>query len=580
MRYRYLSILLIYIFLHQQGHAQPELKFEENQTLTWQETIEFYQYLDNKYEDAYLMEAGSTDSGKPLHLFIISRDNLITATQAKTSRKTIILVNNGIHPGEPCGVDASVLFAWEILENPDKYKEILDNSIIAIVPILNVGGALNRSEFHRANQNGPIEHGFRGNSINMDLNRDFIKLDTRNAQSMVKIIREWDPDVFIDTHTSNGSDYPYVITLIATQKDKLNAPLSDFLYEEMLPELYERMEAGPYEMTPYVMNRDYRNPENGIVAFMDHPRYTTGYASLFNVLGFTTEAHMFKPFRDRVLATYHFIMNVSQYASENSEKIQILRSLAKEQMIDKNEFTISWELDTTSYDPLQFKGYKMETGVSSLTGQANYSYNRDSTWNKVIPFYTSYKPVKTILAPDIYIVPAAWEQVVKRLEINEVEFTRLRKDTSIFVEYYYIDDFSSYNAPYNGHYKHFNTRVRKVTGKLRFLKGDLLIPLKQDTREYLIQTLEPEGEDSFFNWNFFDSILSRKEYFSPYVFEEIAKDLLAKDPVLAEEYRLRKEKETDFANDHYAQLRFIYERSPWSESTYKRYPVVRLFLEN
>jgi hypothetical protein len=280
------------------------------------------------------------------------------------------------------------------------------------------------------------------------------------------------------------------------------------------------------------------------------------------------------------MATYHFIINVSQYASENGEKIKILRSLAKEQMIDKNEFTLSWELDTTSSVPLQFKGYKLEPGVSSLTGQPNYSYNRDSTWKKVIPYYTSYMPVKTILAPDIYIVPAAWENVVKRLEINQVEFTRLRKDTSFFVEYYYIDDFKTYNAPYNGHYKHFNTEVRKVTGTLRFLKGDLLIPLKQDAREYLIQTLEPEGEDSFFNWNLFDSILSRKEYFSPYVFEEIAIDLLAKDPALAEEYRLRKEKDIDFANDHYAQLRFIYERSPWSEPSYKRYPVVRLFLEN
>ena len=392
-------------------------------------------------------------------------------------------------------------------------------------------------------------------------------------------MRIWDPDVFIDTHTSNGSDYPYVMTLIANQKDKLNLPLPDFLYEEMLPHIYNEMNEGPYELIPYVYHRNYPDPEKGIVAFMDHPRYTTGYVSLFNTIGFTTEAHMFKDFEDRVLATYHFIHTVSAYTAANNEKIRTVRNLAEDQLLKKKEFVLSWELDTSSYELLNFKGYKIENGISPLTGQPNYTFNRDSAWEKEIKNYTSYKPVKTVLAPDFYIVPQAWAEVIERLKINKIEYSILKKDTSLFVEYYLINDYKTYTKPYNGHYKHYDTEVIPYKAELDFYQGDLLIPLNQKARDYLVQTLEPEGEDSFFNWNFFDSILSRKEYFSPYVFEAKAMEILAMDSDLQKEFNNKKEEDPDFAANHYAQLKFIYEHSPYAENVYKRYPVARLFIE-
>lgn len=577
---KYIFLAITFAFICLDLFSQPELKFKENQSLTWKETIEYYRYLDEKHPEALLMEVGLTDVGKPLHLFLISDNELFTPELVRDNNKSILLINNGIHPGEPCGIDASVHFAEEILSNQDKYKKLLDNVVIGIVPVSNIGGALNRGEYHRANQNGPVEHGFRGNATNMDLNRDFIKMDTENVRSLVRLMRIWDPDVFIDTHTSNGADYPYVLTLITTQKDKFNLPLSDFLYSEMLPDLYKEMENSPYEIIPYVYSRDYRNPMNGIIAFMDYPRYTTGYASLFNTIGFTTEAHMFKDFKDRVLSTYHFIHTVSGFMADNNEKITITRNLTRSQLMKKKEFVLKWELDTSEYKLLDFKAYKMETGISELTGQANYSFNRDSVWEKEIRNYTSYRPVKKVLAPDFYIIPQAWSEVIERLKINKVEYSTLVRDTSFFVEYYYIEDYKTYSNPYNGHYKHYDTKVKPVRSKMKFFSGDLLVPLNQDAREYLVQTLEPEGEDSFFNWNFFDSILSRKEYFSPYVFEAKAMEILALDKKLQKLFNEKKEKDPDFATDHYAQLKFIYERSPFAEKTYKRYPVARLFIDN
>lgn len=577
---RHILLSIIACFFITGATAQPALKYEKNQTLTWQESIQLYQYLDDSFENCELTIAGETDAGKPLHLFIISNENLFNPVEARKAGRAVILINNGIHPGEPCGVDASAKFARDVLENPGEYDAMLDSVVICIVPILNVGGALNRGEYHRTNQNGPLEHGFRANAINNDLNRDFVKMDTRNARSFVKILRDWDPDILIDTHTSNGADYQYVITLIATQRNKLDAALSKYMYSEMLPTLFKDMEDTPYEMTPYVMSKDRRNPANGIIAFMDYPRYTTGYASLFNTIGFTLESHMFKPFRDRVLSTYHFINSSSNFLADHKSDILALRAAAKESIRQKNEYTLQWKLDTLQYDNIMFKGYEILYRTSEISGQQTYYFDKESPWEKQIRNYTNYIPLTTITAPDYYIVPSAWKRVVEMLKLNKIEMYPISKDTTIEVEYYYIDEYNTSPSPYNGHYMHSSTRVKTEKGKLDFLAGDMFIPVNQSANEFIVQVLEPEAVDSYFNWNFFDPILSRKEYFSPYVFDEMARDILDNDPDLKSEFKLKKGNDPTFANDHYGQLRFIYERSPYSEKTLMRYPVARLFMED
>lgn len=569
----FLTLICIFTFTK----AQNNLKFEDNQTLTWQDCIDFYKALDARYENAKLTVAGETDAGKPLHLFIISNSDQFDPQLVKNAGKAVLLINNGIHPGEPCGVDASAKFAWEVLEDPELYSDMLDSMTICIIPMLNVGGALNRGANHRANQDGPQEHGFRANATNNDLNRDFIKLDTRNARAFVRILRAWDPDILIDTHTSNGADYQYVLTLINTQHNKMNEALGTYLHDTMLPALYDAMDQGPYEMTPYVMSYDRRDPANGIVGFMDHPRYTTGYASLFSTIGFTLEAHMFKPFKDRVLSTYYFLKAASDFLALNKSEILKIRMLSEESIRLKKEYTLHWTLDTVSYDTFLFKGFEIKYRTSNVTGQQTYYFDRKAPWEKEIRNYCYYAPQSKVLAPDFYLVPAAWREVVELLMINDIEMYPLPMDTTLEVEYYYIEDFNTSSSAYNGHYYHSGTKVRKVRGELDFLEGDLMIPMNQAANEFLVQVLEPEAVDSYFNWNFFDPILSRKEYFSPYVFDEKAEEILSEDPVLRSEFKERRAIDAELAESHYAQLRYIYERSKYSEKTLRRYPVVRYF---
>lgn len=554
--------------------AQVTLRYQQNESVTWQEAISMYHWLDEQYREAMLIDAGWSDAGLPMHLFIISKDGLFSPEAAKDEGKNILFINNGIHPGEPCGIDASLQLAEGLLSGTDPYSRYLENTVVVIVPVFNIGGSLNRSPYHRANQNGPAEQGFRGNAKNLDLNRDFIKLDSWNARSMVEMLREWDPEIFVDTHTSDGADYPYAITLINSHLQRHEPVQAAYMEQTVLPGLFDAMNKTPYPMSPYVWSYG-NSPESGIVGFMDYPRYTSGYASLFNTMAFTVETHMFKPFGDRVLATWHLLREMLRFSSDNRDDIKQVREVAWEQRLKKDQFVLRWSLDTTRHSMLPFRGYRAKTKPSMVTGHPRLYYDRNDPWESEIPYYQYFTPVATVEAPEYYYLPSAWREVIERLWLNRVEMEELPADTLMELEVYYIEDYSTGREPYNGHYWHAGTTVRKEIQKVQLRAGDLVIPVRQPAIEYLVQALEPEGYDSFFSWNFFDEILSRKEYFSPYIFEETAERLLAEDPVLAASFREKRSQDSLFRADPYAQLRFLYERSPWAENGYRRYPVYR-----
>jgi len=555
--------------------SQVVLRYSSNETLTWQEAIDMYRWLDEQYDDARLLEVGWTDAGRPLHLFVIDRGRHFSPEQIRESGRNILFINNGIHPGEPCGVDASLKLASDLLSGKDSCDHYLDNTVVAIVPVFNVGGALNRGSYHRANQNGPVEHGFRGNARNLDLNRDFIKLDSKNTRSLVPLLRTWDPDIFIDTHTSNGADYPYTITLINSHTQRHEASQARFLDSTLLPFLFEGMDRSPFLMSPYVWSFK-RSPDQGIISFMDYPRYTSGYASLFNTLSFTVETHMFKSFEDRVLSTWHLLREALRFTGLYGSELSEVKKQAWQEKMKRQEFTLQWVLDTSRFDMINFSGYTVKQRKSKVTGQQNYYFDRSDPWEKEIPYYKYFKPVITATVPDYYILPSAWGEVVDRLRLNGVEMEQLNKDSIIEVDIYYIEKFSTVDQPYNGHYRHYDVETRTVTEQVQVRTGDWIIPGRQQAIEYLVQTLEPKGYDSFFSWNFFDEVLFRNEYFSPYIFEETAEVLLKSDPQLKKEFEEKKREDPEFAANARQQLRFIYERSPWSESTYMRYPVYRL----
>lgn len=547
---------------------------DPNRTLTYPEIIGCYEKIAAAHPDIFHFEpVGSTDIGEPLHVGVLSTDGVFDPAKIKAAGKCILLINNGIHPGEPEGIDATILLLRDMVTQPD-WRLFLQHVTIVFIPVYNVDGCINRGSFSRANQDGPESYGFRGNARNYDLNRDFVKCDSRNARTFNSIFRRWMPDVFIDNHTSNGADYQYTMTLIPTLHSKLEAPLGTFLTEKMLPALYADMEKRGWGMIPYV-DTPGPTPESGIVNFCDYGRYSTGYAALWNTIGFMPETHMLKPFADRLQSTRQLMESVIHFIHDNHQEILQKRAEAFALTRTKKDFHLDYAMDASRHDSILFKGYAAKYKPSEVSGLPRLWYDRSEPYEKMIPYYNYFNPSLTVEKPQAYIVPQGWENVIQRLEINQVQMERLQKDTEMEVENYYITSVKNREA-WEGHYYHAKVVLEKRTETIKFRKGDYLIRTNQDANRYIMETLEPQAPDSYFAWNFFDPILMQKEYFSDYVFEDLAAQFLKENPAVRAELEAKKKADPEFANNGAAQLDWVYRHSPWYEPTHKRYPVARV----
>ena len=264
------------------------------------------------------------------------------------------------------------------------------------------------------------------------------------------------------------------------------------------------------------------------------------------------------------------------YAMNNSNKIKSVRKQAVAEAMQQEQFPIQWKNNQEKWADFQFKGYEGSYIPSEVTGLKRLKYDRNKPYEKVIKWYNFYEPALEVSKPKAYIIPQAWREVIERLAVNGVKMRQFTQDTSLTVQAYTIEDFQTVDYPYEGHYPHNQVKISKKAQTLNFRKGDYWLSTNQEKVRFLIETLEPQAVDSYFTWNFFDAILQRKEGFSPYVFEEKAKELLASNDSLRQVFEAKQQNDKDFATNAYAQLMFIYEHSNHAEPSYRRYPVFRV----
>jgi hypothetical protein len=574
MKFLTTLFLLFSLTILAQTNTKYDTYFEKgngNQSATYQETIAYFQLLANDFKTINIKTMGLTDSGEPLHMVTFNSDATFDF-EAIQKNKAVLFINNGIHAGEPDGIDASMQFFRDLALGKIKAPK---NTVIVCIPVYNIGGALNRNSFTRANQNGPEEYGFRGNARNYDLNRDFIKSDTRNTKSFVEIFHQINPDVFIDNHVSNGSDYQYKLTYNMTEPVKLGTALGSYLQKEMMPSLVKDLQKKKIETTPYV-NTFHETPDQGFAQFFDSPRYTTGYTSLFNSIGFVVETHMLKKYSDRVKVTYEFMKSTLEFTDANATTIKQKRQENEVQFQPNKNYTLQWEVDNSVKEPFTFLGYEAGYKKSEATTGQRLFYYRNQPFKKEVPFFPKYKSVKDVTIPKAYVIPRGFWPVIELLKSNGIVCQPIPKDTIIEVESYRIVDYKTTPSAYEGHYIHRNTMVKSKIEKLAFAKGDYIVPTQQKGIKYLLETLEPEAMDSFFNWNFFDPILQQKEGYSDYVFEDTAAQLLKDNPKLKSDLEAKKQKEPEFLNNPKTQLDWIYKQSVYYEKAHLQYPVYRI----
>jgi Zinc carboxypeptidase len=552
-----------------------QCRFEKSngtESATYFEAVEWYKNLDKQSPLVMVKEMGMTDAGYPLHVVLLSSDGSFNPAQWHSSNKAVILINNGIHPGEPDGIDASMLLVRDIV----KGKIVLPKNVaLAFIPVYNIGGCLNRNSTSRANQNGPLEYGFRGNAQNLDLNRDFTKCDSKEAKAFAQIFHFIDPDILIDNHVSDGADYQHTMTMLTTQYDKLGADLGQWLKTDFEPQLFTGMKEKSWEMCPYV-NFETTEFDKGMDQFYDPPRYSSGYAALFQTIGFVPETHMLKPFADRVKSTYAFMQTVMEKTAMNVDALIVQRSRARKEVITAPSFPFSWQVDTTQFNMITFKGYEAAYKPSEATGLQRMYYDHTMPYTKQVKFFNVFKPGNFIIKPAAYIIPQGWHAAIDLLKLNGVQMMPLKKDTMIEVDAYKIADYKSLPRPYEKHHKNNSIKTSTTVQTIRFLKGDYLVVMNQPANRYIMEMLEPTGDDSFFAWNFFDAILQQKEGYSDYRWEDVAAQVLKDNPALKIQLEEKKKADAAFASNAPAQLDFIYKNSPYYEPGHNRYPVYRL----
>jgi hypothetical protein len=547
-----------------------------NQTTTWQACIAFHNQLAQAFARwLRFEEVGRSDAGVPIHAGVFSADGVFDPPQIKAAGRAVFFNNNGIHPGEPEGIDACMALVRDLCLDPAQ-RAALGGTVLVYIAVYNTDGCVNRNNSSRVSQQGPEVFGFRGNARHLDLNRDFIKADSLATRTFTQLFTRWDPDVMVDTHTSNGAEYQHVMTLIATQPDKLGGETGQHLRHTMLPALYADMAVRGFPMCPYV-NPVAQIPDDGIADFLDTPRFSTGYAALHHTIGFMPETHMLKTFGARYRSMHALVNSALAHTTQHGATIRAARAADRAAVVAGAAVPLNWALDKQHSQPFRFSGFRAVHEPSRLGHYTRLRYDRSAPFEKDIAYFNRYRSTASATPPRAYLLPQAWHDVAERLRAHGVQMQRATQALRLPAEGYRIEHFTKRPLPFEGRHLHDVLGLRTEPMTAHVAVGDWLLPMGGPHHRFVVEVLEPLGADSFFRWAFFDSMLNRKEGFSDYVFEDEAERLLTIEPALRERFEAWKISHPELLTDGDAVLNFIYVNSArYAEPEWRLYPVLRL----
>ncbi|MBI2429258.1 MAG: peptidase M14 [Ignavibacteriales bacterium] len=535
------------------------------------ESIKYFKQFESKTPYAKMFSIGSSPQNRSIECFVVAKNKEFTSARAKKGRKAIVLIQNGIHAGEIEGKDACMLLLRDILITKEKFY-LLDHLILLVIPILNVDGHERVSPFNRPNQNGPKEMGWRTNSWNLNLNRDYLKADTPEIRAFLKLFNEWRPDFFIDNHTTDGADYQYHITYALERNGNIDKKLGEWGQKKLLPHIIQQTEARGFLTAPYIVPKD-DVIEHGIVDDVALPRLSTGYAAIQNRLGLLVETHSLKPYENRVQSTLSMNLAALEFVSAHWKLLKDLNSKADARATRLRSLPVNFNLTETS-EPFKFKAFTSNYHNSKITGNDVIRYTSEPVVI-TIPFYNSIRNSVTIKIPKAYLVPKEFAHLMDVLNLHGIEFSQLDGMKSYTAEEYSFDEYLHAPKPYEG-----RSCVKVKCGvkkyKVQPSAGTFIVPVNQRTMRVIINLLEPEAPDSFVSWGFFNAWFERKEYAEPYIMEPYAQQMFENDPLLRNEFLHKLEHDEEFKSDPKGRLDFFYERSPFFDQKEKKYPILRV----
>ena len=547
-----------------------------NLTPSYAETIRFAMELADASEILHYESIGKSHQDREIPLLILDSNGNFSSEKAKASGNKILLIQAAIHPGEPVGKDAGfILFRDMVIHG--KHKQYLENITILFIPILNVDGHERFGPYNRINQDGPEEMGWRTNALNLNLNRDYLKADSKEIRAFLKLWHQWQPDFFIDTHSTNGGDYQYTMTYALDIFGGANKELLNWMEENYLPQVEMKMEADGYPIFPYVTYRSWHDPRSGLRSGVYSPMFSTGYVSELNRPGLLLETHMLKPYPTRVESTLLMILHTIDVLHHDNQLRNIIEEADRftaSPEFRKNKFPLRFELTGDSV-MVNFLGVEYTKKESSLSGGYWFIYDSDKPVTYQIPWFNKNRASYDVRLPEAYIIPVQNKDIIDRLKLHGVEMRKLTRETEIEIEAYRFDDVQlSARSTEGRQTASFKTITWQETKA--FPEGSVIIPMNQPRARIIAHALEPMAPGSFVYWGFFNSVFERVEYFESYVMEEMAREMLAQDPSLRIGLEKAMEENPAMARNPYAILSWFYEQTPYYDQQHNLYPVGRI----
>lgn len=554
-------------------------KTDYRQTPRYDETIAYSRKLDASSPLIRYQSFGKSGEGRDLPLLIATEGGTFTPEAARKAGKAILLVQACIHPGEPDGKDAGLALLRDIAITRTR-QGLLDRVVILFIPMYNVDGHERFGPYNRINQNGPEEMGWRANATNLNLNRDYMKLDAPETRAWLKVWNEWKPDLLIDCHVTDGADYQYDITYIYEHHEHVPKAIVDWHRDAFDGRIFPATEKAGNMLAQYMTFRDNRDVSKGIDAFIMPPRFSTGYTPLRNSPGLTIETHMLKDYRTRVRGTYDLLMYTLEELNKNTETILRAVRGAEEEAVslgrsyDPSRLVPLRVEMTDKTVPFQLKGVEAQTDISDVSGKGRVVFGTKPV-DYTVPLYDHTRATKSVAPPLYYIVPPQWKDVIEILSAHGLRLQRLAAPAELEVESYRFSEVKWASAPFEGRLR-ASYKISTVRERRMFSAGAVVIALAQPASRVAIHLLEPDAPDSFASWGFFNAIFEQKEDAEDYKLERLARQMLANDENLRREFEERLKRDEKFAASPEARLRFFYERSPYWDRQMNLYPVGRI----
>jgi hypothetical protein len=527
------------------------------------------------------VEFGRSPEGRTILALVVTKSGALEPRQAREKGIPVMLAQAGIHAGEIDGKDAGFLAIREMLEDK-KAAQSFKSMVLVFIPVLSVDGHERFGRWNRPNQNGPEEMGWRSTAQNLNLNRDYAKVDARETRALLRLLDAWDPIMYVDLHVTDGAQFEHDVANLV-EPNFSGDPQMQPAGRALLRELNEKLTAQgslPLDFYPSLVETD--NPASGFKVEAYTPRYSTGYWALRNRFAVLVETHSWKDYATRVRITRNTIANlVEMTARQGREWMSLAREADKRaRQLGGKEVALEYDNGphTTTID---FRGYAYTREQSAISGGlvTRYDTSKPEIWR--VPLRDTVIAKISVRAPrGGYLIPrahAAW--LAERLAVHGIEFSDI--DAALpeqEVETFRATRKTFATAPSEGRMTvrlegSWRTERREVAA------GSIYVPVGQPKARLVMALLEPQSSDSFVAWGFFNAAFEAKEYMEPYVAEQIAEQLLAQDAAAAAEFKRRVAEDADFAKDATARLEFFLRRhSAWDDRR-DLYPVFRIDAE-